>query len=171
MNIFGDITNAFVSHDSSKSLVQLSTVTCPQFNINSTARNSPFIQNFSTLVGGTNVDCLGVFTYIDPSSRSVICSNFTLTEVLQQSFSSVTTCLDDNLFISEVNFQIYIFIGVAFAVVLVGIVQVWFYQTAAESQVHRIRLCYYKAILRQDIAWFDSNPTGGIASRLSKSVI
>ena len=171
MNIFGDISNAFVSHDSSMNIVSFTVAPCPGASLPSSTQTSPVIQNFSTLVGGPDVvDCSGVFTYIDPSSPALFCANFTLDEVLKESFSTLTTCLDDSLFIEEINKQIYIFIGIAVGALLVAIVGVWLFQTAAERQVHRIRLCYYKAILRQDIAWFDSNPTGEVASRLSKLV-
>ena len=171
MNIFGDIANAFVNHDSSRELVQLTAVTCPGFNATSLTRNSPFISNFSTLVGGDEmVNCAGTFTFNSPTLPGTLCANFTLDEVLKNSVSTQTSCLDNGLFIDEVNRQIYIFLGIAFGALLVAIAEVWFFQTAAERQVHRIRLSYYKAILRQDIAWFDSNPTGEVASRLSKLV-
>ena len=171
MNVFGDIANAFVSHDSSRNLVQLSSAICPGFNMTSLTRNSPVINNFSTLVGGDeSVNCSGSFTYVDPSFSGVVCADFTLNEVLRDVFGSRTTCLNNELFIDEINVQIYIFLGIAFGALLAAVAEVWFFQTAAERQVHRIRLRYYKAILRQDIAWFDSNPTGEVASRLSKLV-
>ena len=44
----------------------------------------------------------------------------------------------------------------------------FFYQTACERQLYKIRLNYYRAILRQDIGWFDGNPSGELASRLSE---
>ena len=171
MNIFGDIANAFVNHDASRELVRESTVPCPGFNATSLTRNSFLISDFSTLVGGNeSVNCAGTFTFVNPDMPGATCTDFTLEEVLKDSVSAQTTCLDNGLFIDEINSQIYIFLGVAFGALLVAIAEVWFFQTAAERQVHRIRLRYYKAILRQDIAWFDTNPTGEVASRLSKLV-
>ena len=170
MNIFGDIANAFIDHDASRELVQLSTVPCPGFNATSLTRNSP-IFNFSTLVGGSeSINCTGTFTFMNLFLPGATCADFTLEEVLKDTVSAQTTCLDNGLFINEVNSQIYIFLGVAFGALLFAIAEVWFFQTAAERQVHRIRLRYYRAILRQDIAWFDTNPTGEVASRLSKLV-
>jgi ABC-type multidrug transport system fused ATPase/permease subunit len=172
MNIFGDIANAFVDHDASRGIIQQSIAPCPGFNATSLTRNSPFIGDFSTLVGGNEsvVDCAGVFTFVNPLIPGSTCAEFTLQEVLQDTVNAQITCLDNGLFIDEVNRQIFIFLGVAFGALLVAIAEVWFFQTAAERQVHRIRLCYYKSILRQDIAWFDTNPTGEVASRLSKLV-
>ena len=172
MNIFGDIANSFVNHDASRGIVQQSTVPCPGFNATSLTRNSLLVSDFSALVGGNEsiVNCAGNFTFVDLFTPGATCAEFTLEEVLQSTVSTQTTCLDNNLFIDEVNNQIFIFLGVAFGALLVAIVQVWFFQTAAERQIHRIRLRYYKSILRQDIAWFDTNPTGEVASRLSKLV-
>ena len=172
MNIFGDIANAFVNHDASRTIVRQSTVPCPGFNATSLTRNALLISNFSTLVGGNDsvVNCAGSFMFVSPIMPGATCADFTLEEVLKDTVSAQTTCLDNSLFIDEVNNQIYIFLGVAFGALLVAIAEVWFFQTAAERQVHRIRLCYYKSILRQDIAWFDTNPTGEVASRLSKLV-
>ena len=171
MNVFGDIANSFVSHDSSRNLVQFSVAPCPRFNASSLTRNSPIINNFSSLVGGNNVvNCSASFTYTNPTLPLLTCEDFTLDEVLNEIFGSQTICLSNTLFIDEVNRSIFIFLGIAAGALLVAVAEVWFFQTAAERQVHRIRLRYYKAILRQDIAWFDSNPTGELASRLSKLV-
>ena len=41
------------------------------------------------------------------------------------------------------------------------------FNTAAESQVLRIRKIFLKSILRQDIAWYDVTQTGDFASRIS----
>ena len=45
------------------------------------------------------------------------------------------------------------------------------YQLAAERQVYKIRLLFYQAILRQNIGWFDSNPSGELSSRLTEYVV
>lgn len=39
---------------------------------------------------------------------------------------------------------------------------------ASERQVLKIRREFFKAILRQDMAWFDSNPSGELTTRLSE---
>ena len=38
---------------------------------------------------------------------------------------------------------------------------------AAEAQVFRIRNLFLKAVLRQDIGWYDVNQTGDFAARMS----
>ena len=38
---------------------------------------------------------------------------------------------------------------------------------AAESQVFRIRTMFLRSVLRQDIGWYDTTPTGSFASRMA----
>jgi len=49
-----------------------------------------------------------------------------------------------------------------------GWIQVMLYQFAATRQVKKIRVAYFRSILKQEIAWFDLNPTGEINSRLNE---
>ena len=77
-------------------------------------------------------------------------------------------CLLGGTFIAEINIYTYAFIGIALGVWLVSMIQVATFQFTSERQVHRIRLLYYRAIMRQDIAWFDENPTGALVNRLSE---
>ena len=51
---------------------------------------------------------------------------------------------------------------------LAGWLQVTFFQLAAERQVTKIRTLFFRAILKQEISWFDLNPTGEINSRLNE---
>ena len=51
---------------------------------------------------------------------------------------------------------------------LTGWIQVMFFQFAATRQVKKIRVAYFQSILKQEIAWFDLNPTGEINSRLNE---
>uniref|UniRef100_A0A1X7TB27 ABC transmembrane type-1 domain-containing protein n=1 Tax=Amphimedon queenslandica TaxID=400682 RepID=A0A1X7TB27_AMPQE len=43
-------------------------------------------------------------------------------------------------------------------------------QLACERQVYKIRLAYYRAVLHQDIGWFDLNASGELTSRLNDDV-
>ena len=52
--------------------------------------------------------------------------------------------------------------------VLSGWIQVMLYQFSATRQVKKIRVAYFQSILKQEIAWFDLNPTGEINSRLNE---
>ena len=60
----------------------------------------------------------------------------------------------------------YCLIGVISLVA--GWLQVTLFQLAAERQVTKIRTLFFRAILKQEISWFDLNPTGEINSRLNE---
>ena len=96
----------------------------------------------------------------------VTCSAF---EQLFVSLSFLSSrCLDNDSFLGIIN-QLMIYFGIIAAAVFVfGTIQVLAYQVSSERQVHKMRLAYYKAILRQNIAWYDENASGAIASRLSE---
>lgn len=63
--------------------------------------------------------------------------------------------------------QVYYALMLFVVVLVAGYVQVFFMQWASERQVHKIRILYYKSVLRQDIGWFDMIPGGSLASRLN----
>ena len=44
--------------------------------------------------------------------------------------------------------------------------QLCFWMIAGQRQATRMRHEYFRAILRQEIGWFDSNPTGALTSRI-----
>ncbi|XP_025081232.1 multidrug resistance protein 1-like [Pomacea canaliculata] len=52
-------------------------------------------------------------------------------------------------------------------VFVASIIQIIGWVVASERQVLKIRREFFKAILRQDMAWFDSNPSGELTTRLS----
>ena len=60
-------------------------------------------------------------------------------------------CLLDDEFIAEMNRLTYIFVGFGVGVFIAGYLQVSLFQMAAERQVHKIRLLFYRAILHQEI--------------------
>uniref|UniRef100_A0A0N5AM76 Multidrug resistance protein 1 n=1 Tax=Syphacia muris TaxID=451379 RepID=A0A0N5AM76_9BILA len=59
----------------------------------------------------------------------------------------------------------YLIIGVAMFVT--SYVQIWCFESFAERTTHKLRRNYLKAILRQEIAWFDKEQTGSLTSRLT----
>ena len=147
MLVFGDITNAFVNHAASITLA----------NDVSVSVSGSVQVDFANLTGGI-VDC--------SASYSIAGMSLTLGEVLALIFGTQTRCLDDSAFISDVNTSVYIFLGIAGGAFFAGWLQVWLFQTAAERQARKIRLKYYRSVLRQDIGWFDVNSSGELSSRL-----
>ena len=90
------------------------------------------------------------------------------------SFSEDIHCLTDDAFIfgtstgDGVVWQIYYFLIIAMGVLISAYFQISLMQMAAKRQVIRIRKLYYQSVLRQDIGWFDCNPSGELATRLNE---
>eukprot|EP00164_Ancoracysta_twista_P001384 GFYU01001804.1.p1 GENE.GFYU01001804.1~~GFYU01001804.1.p1 ORF type:complete len:1235 (+),score=430.50 GFYU01001804.1:168-3872(+) len=60
-----------------------------------------------------------------------------------------------------------LFAWLAFAVFVAGIFQVGCWTLVAERQANTIRVEYFKAILRQDVGWFDVSDPGQLSTRIS----
>jgi ABC-type multidrug transport system fused ATPase/permease subunit len=136
---FGDLTNVF-------------------FSQSATIRIAEALQaaaNDSIL----DINCTANYTFMGLTG--------TITELVQMQLPQ-SSCLLGDEFLQEINLQTYAFLGIGVSVFLLAYIQISFYQTAAERQVYKIRLQYYRAVLRQNIAWFDANPTGEISTRLSE---
>ena len=82
--------------------------------------------------------------------------------------SSSFSCLLNDGFLRLIDIQILIFVGIGIGVFIVGYLQISLFEMAAERQVHKIRLQFYRSILQQEIGWFDANPSGELNSRLSE---
>ena len=159
MLVFGDLTNAFIDREISQQLsnnFSNGTIDCllpfPSFSYNLTV--SEFV---AMTTNSSGFECTYVIT---PSS--------TLGEFISNCIQTQGRCLNNSEFISTINVQVFYFIGIAVAVFIAAYFQISLFQTACERQVHKIRLFYYRAILRQEIGWFDANPGGELSSRLSE---
>ena len=100
------------------------------------------------------------------SIGSVNCT--VLEDTFASLYGSVAQCLDKDSFIAQVNSEIFYFIAIACGAFLMGYLMIQTFHLASERQVYKMRLAYYRAVLRQDIAWFDLNPAGEVSSRLSE---
>ncbi len=148
MLVFGDLTDTFINQITSRALAEVRNggdcADC--VNCNEVIRNET-IPDCGTF--GTN-------------------STITFEEVLKMCFNSRVTCLDNDAFIDEINAQVLIFVGIAVGVFICGNLQIYLYLVACERQVKKIRQSFYRAILRQEIGWFDATPSGELASRLTE---
>ncbi|KAJ3085456.1 Multidrug resistance protein 1, partial [Quaeritorhiza haematococci] len=48
--------------------------------------------------------------------------------------------------------------------------QIWLWMWAGQNQTKRIRMRYFRAILHQDVAWFDGISTGDLTARMSSDM-
>ncbi len=118
------------------------------------------IQSNLSMTFNVSVRDVNCFTVFPPA-------NITIGSIIEQ-VSPGARCILGDEFISEINVIVYIFLGIAGAVWIAAYLQVGLLQASAERQVQKIRLRYYKSVLRQNIAWFDENPSGEVASRVSE---
>ncbi|GMT24903.1 hypothetical protein PFISCL1PPCAC_16200, partial [Pristionchus fissidentatus] len=83
-------------------------------------------------------------TYNDPVAMSIALDNF--------SNSVIQSCIE------------YAIVGVA--IFIAASIQVSCYLTACERMTDRLRRDFVRAVLRQDVAWFDQSHSGTLASKL-----
>jgi ATP-binding cassette subfamily B (MDR/TAP) protein 1 len=70
------------------------------------------------------------------------------------------------LFDEIVRVAIY-FLYLGAAAFVVSYMQNCFWMTAGERRIARIRKAYLKAMIRQDMSWFDLNGTDTLSTRIS----
>ena len=158
MLIFGGITDAFIDQAITASTVSSNETLhlCLQSVLpdpNKTAE--VLMENAATGF----VDCDAQFNLGNSSSIS-------LEDLIPACYGEGRTCLGNSAFIDEIANQCYIYVGIASAMLLLSYIQVLLFQLVSAKIVHQIRLKFYRAVLRQDIGWFDANPGGELSSRI-----
>ena len=111
---------------------------------------------FMFIVFGTTIDEFALFAYCDgnPNPNIYNCSNR-------------STERED--LIDYINHPIiFYFCLIGVISFCAGWLQVSMFQMAAERQITKIRTLFFRSILKQEISWFDLNPTGEINSRLNE---
>ncbi|XP_054157708.1 ATP-dependent translocase ABCB1-like [Oppia nitens] len=58
-------------------------------------------------------------------------------------------------------------IGIGVAFFVCSYIQIATFSTAADNQTHRMRILFFKSILKQDITWFDTKTSGDFASKIT----
>lgn len=77
-------------------------------------------------------------------------------------------CVLGDVFIDKINDVVFTLIGISVIVWIGAYAHVGLFRASAERQIQKIRLCYYQAVLKQDIAWFDAHSSGELANRISE---
>ncbi|KAM9325016.1 ATP-dependent translocase ABCB1-like [Gastrophryne carolinensis] len=71
---------------------------------------------------------------------------------------------------AEMTRYAYYYIAIGCAVFVLSLIQVWTFIVSASRQTHRIRRGFFKAVLHQEMAWFDSNQIGTLNTRLTEDI-
>ncbi|KAJ1971898.1 hypothetical protein H4R35_004990, partial [Dimargaris xerosporica] len=118
------------------------------------------------LVGSLAAMATGVSLPLMTVIFSDILQGFTdYTFVVQSDPELATAQLDDSVYEMMKWFGI-----LAAGTFVAASVQVFCWSATAERQTRRMRELYYEAILRQEIAWFDTVATGDLTARISGDV-
>ncbi len=164
MLLFGEVTDAFINQEASATFVDRgdnNALDCAASAVEDSTRMPNITyslarERYVNEVATGDVDC-------DADAYGV-----TLAEVLNICFTESGECLSDNDFFDVINMQCVIFAGIGVAAFIVAYFQISLFQLVCERQVQKIRVMFYRAILRQNIGWFDANPSGELSSRLSE---
>nr|CAB3219617.1 multidrug resistance protein 1A-like [Phallusia mammillata] len=105
--------------------------------------------------------------------------NFTYTTCVEDGYVNPNTTTEEDFYAmlagaSDLNsemaqFSLY-YVYIAIAVLVLASVQVACYMLQAVRQVNRIRLEFFRSILRQDISFFDLNSAGELNTRLADDI-
>jgi ABC-type multidrug transport system fused ATPase/permease subunit len=145
MLLFGDVIDRFISHDLADNLTS-------QFNITSNISLS-VLEELSMGNNGSGYFC----NFTEDSSSSNILK-FILSPDRDQQLQM------------EVGLYSIYYLGLATALFLVSFISVLFWNISAYRQTRRMRLAFFKSIMRQDIGWFDVNPSAELSTRLSDDI-
>ena len=104
-------------------------------------------------------------------------SNTTMTEYFCSTTESPTSAkLDEflsssdpgSLLLSEMGLLALSYVGLAAGVLIVSFISPFFWNLSAYRQTRRLRQVFFLAIMRQEIGWFDVNPSTQLNSHLSE---
>lgn len=71
---------------------------------------------------------------------------------------------------AEMTKYAYYYVGIGCAVFVLSLFQIWGFLVSATRQTHRIRQRFFKAVLHQEMAWFDSTQIGTLNTRLTEDI-
>ncbi|KAI9218474.1 P-glycoprotein [Blastocladiella britannica] len=73
-------------------------------------------------------------------------------------------------FFDQILTKVYWFLGVAIVSFVVSYMQMSLWQLAGEAQAFRMKMEYFKGLLRQEVAYFDDQKRGELTSRITADV-
>ena len=154
MLVFGELINIFIFQEQSDIIASCLSV----------SRDCNQVFQLPNLGLNDSINC----SSIPEPIPYVAVANQTLDEIVRTIFGNGAECLTDDEFTDRAVLNSIYFVIIAVGVFVFAYIEIAFFQMACERQVRKIRLHYYRAVLRQNIGWFDSNPSGELASRLNE---
>ena len=157
MLVFGDLAGTFINQGVSAAIAN------PESNITVECVNRLLNISFDTAF-----EVLAENIMVGTVNCSAVVFGITFEDILHFCYSSTADCLDNDSFLRMINTQTYTFIGIGVGAFVASYFQILFFQRVCEHQIHKIRLLVFQAILRQNIGWFDTNPSGELSSKLTE---
>ena len=151
MLMFGDIIDFFIAYDIAGDI---------QNNLNLTCDNITASLSLSDVMNTGNMSA-------NSSESEYFCTQED-TGGDSNVFRYVMSCDLGSLLRSDVALYSYYYLAMAGGLILAAFLAIALWNWAAYRQTRRMRRTFLWSILRQDIGWFDVNPSGELNTRLSE---
>lgn len=160
MIFMGKLTDTFVEYEIYNQLSKLPNISSLHFN--QTTADHVIRKEFYHKVMNLSSDMPTVFVRLKLDNETFI-------DKLNAIFGGEKWFEDD--FLRGANKWSYSMIGVGVAFLVCGYVMVATMSAAANNQTQRIRINFFRAILKQDITWFDTKTSGDFATKVTAYAI
>lgn len=147
MLMFGDVIDLFISYDLSQDL----------------------INNFGVSLAGGNNDSLGTggTSVIAGGNSSYFC-DFLQDDSTSNILRFLRSDDRDGLLRGDVSYYSYYYVALATGMLIASFFSTLFWNLSAYRQTRKMRIAFFRSIMRQSIGWFDVNPSGELTTRLSE---
>ena len=132
----------------------------------------PTVENIlfgvKNLTGGI-VNCSAAYTFSLPfpyKGKLV----FTIGDLVRSATVPTATCYTNETFIEYINGLIFGLLAVILVAAALGAVQMLLFHLTSERQMRKMRLFYFRSILRQERKWHDLHTQGELGIHLSELV-
>uniref|UniRef100_A0A1I7VMP2 ABC transporter family protein n=1 Tax=Loa loa TaxID=7209 RepID=A0A1I7VMP2_LOALO len=82
-----------------------------------------------------------------------------------------TEDFDELKFHNGAVIAVYMYIGYGIVILILATISMTCWHTVCERQIYQIRKRYFAAVLRQNMSWFDTHPSGELITRMSEYVL
>lgn len=120
------------------------------------------------LTGGV-VNCSAVYTFVVPYPYRGQLS-FTIGDLVRSATVPTATCYTNDTFIEYINGLIFGLLAVILLAAALGAVQMLLFHLTSERQMRKMRLFYFRSILKQERKWHDLHTQGELGIHLSELV-
>ena len=148
MFMFGDIIDFFIAYDIAGDLQQNSNLTCNNITMTITAEALAMALAPANSSANSTMDEGEYFCTQEETGGN---SNV---------FRYAMSCDLRSLLLSDVAQYSYYYLGMAGGLLIAAFFAIALWNWAAYRQTRRMRMTFLRSILRQDIGWFDVNPSG-----------